>query len=241
MKLVEKNKTHLKFSTEIDESLANAIRRYVFHVPVLAIDEIEVSKNDSALYDETIAHRIGLIPLVMPKSVGKDKEFKLELSSKKEGNVYSGEMKGDLKVVYDKIPVTLLEKGQELELVATARLGLGVNHSKFSPGFMVYREMMNVKVEKDCPPEVTDACPVEIIAAISGKTEMKDAIVCDYFGTCVDYSNKQEKRCVSVEPSGELLITVESFGQMDSEEIFKKSIDALKKDLDNLSKEISKA
>ena len=63
MKLIEKKDDCVVFQAEIEESLANAIRRSVNHIPILAISHLEVSKNDSALYDEIIAHRMGLIPL----------------------------------------------------------------------------------------------------------------------------------------------------------------------------------
>ena len=63
METIEKTKTRIGFITNIDESLANAIRRSSSEIPVLAIEEVEFHKNDSALYDEILAHRIGLIPL----------------------------------------------------------------------------------------------------------------------------------------------------------------------------------
>jgi len=63
MKIIEKNKEKLRFVAEINEELTNALRRYANQIPVLAIDEVEISMNDSPLYDETVAHRLGLIPL----------------------------------------------------------------------------------------------------------------------------------------------------------------------------------
>jgi DNA-directed RNA polymerase alpha subunit len=69
MKVITKKNNQITFSAEVDESLANAVRRYVDQIPILAVDEVEISKNDSPLYDETVAHRIGMIPLKMDKSM----------------------------------------------------------------------------------------------------------------------------------------------------------------------------
>ena len=41
IKIISKNKEKIVFETDIGESLANAIRRSVLEIPVLAIDEVE--------------------------------------------------------------------------------------------------------------------------------------------------------------------------------------------------------
>jgi len=183
MELIENKENNLRFKSEISYTLANAIRRYVNEVPILAIDEVEISKNDSPLYDETVAHRIGLIPIKMES--GKN-SLKISLAVKREGYVVSGDF-SPAKVVYDKIPITILDKGQELEVVAEAKLGKGNEHAKYSPGFISYRGSLNPEDDKD---------------------------------------------------SKELIISVESFGQISPKEIFIQSLDCLKKDFLEVAKKL---
>jgi len=240
MKILNKKDNQITFSAEIDESLANAIRRYVDQIPILAVDEVEISKNDSPLYDETIAHRIGLIPLKMEKATNEKSVEEITLVAKKEGVVYSEEMKGKVKLVYDKIPITVLKKGQELEILATARVGRGSQHSKFSPGLMFYRNLIKIKVDKDCPKEIINACPKEVFNLEAGKTLIIDENKCDMCEACMEMARKMGKNCIELTPTGELVITVESFGQIDEKEIFKRAIKILKEDLEDVSKKISK-
>jgi DNA-directed RNA polymerase subunit D len=240
MKTVNKKYNQITFTVEIDESLANAIRRYVDQIPVLAIDEVEISKNDSPLYDETVAHRIGLIPLKMDKGMNEKTTEQLALIAKKDGVIYSEELKGKVSPVYDKIPITVLKKGQELEILATARVGKGSKHSKFSPGFMFYRDAVKVKIDKDCPKDVVNVCPRKILILDNGKVSITDENQCDMCEACTDFCRKAKKNSIELTPSKELVITVESFGQMEEEDIFKKAIEALKDDLKEVAKKIAK-
>jgi DNA-directed RNA polymerase subunit D len=240
MKIIDKKDNQITFSAEVDESLANAIRRYVDQIPVLAIDEVEISKNDSPLYDETIAHRMGLIPLKMDKATNEKTVEEITLVAKKDGMVYSEEMKGKIEPVFGKIPITVLKKGQELEILATARVGKGSKHSKFSPGLMFYRNLIKVKVDKDCPKEIVNMCPKNVFGLEAGKVTVVDENKCDMCEMCVDLARKMGKNCIELTPAGELVITVESFGQISEEDIFKKAIKILKEDLEEVSKKVAK-
>jgi len=240
MKIMDKKNNQVTFSAELDESLANAIRRYVDQIPILAIDEVEISKNDSPLYDETIAHRMGLIPLKMDKTTSEKTVEEITLIAKKDGMVYSEEMKGKIDPVYDKIPITVLKKGQELEILATARVGKGSKHSKFSPGLMFYRNLINVKLDKDCPKEVINACPKKVFGLENGKVSVIDEDKCDMCEACTDLCRKMGKNSIELTPTENLVITVESFGQISEEDIFKKAIKILKEDLEEVSKKIAK-
>lgn len=237
MKLIEKKEKQITFTAEINETLANAIRRYMNKIPVIAIDEVEISKNDSPLYDETIAHRMGLIPLKQGKDT-KKKNPKIELISKQEGMVYSKEMKG-MEIVYKEMPITFLNKGQELEITATTKMGEGVEHSKFSPGLLFYRNIPEITFAKDIYDKIKDKIPDNEVKIKGNEVVILDNKKKEIVDICERAGNKQGKN-VEINFKDELIITLESFGQIDVEEIIKKSIEELKKDLSSVSKKISK-
>ena len=236
MKLIQKNENQITFQAEVEESLANVIRRYVYQIPVLAVDEVEMIMNDSPLYDETLAHRIGLLPLVTGKSVNFNSKGELKLHSKKEGMVYSGELTGDVKLVYDNMPLTILDEGQELKLVATIKAGRGSEHSKFVAGLMFYRNIVEIKIDKDCPIEAAEVCSNHSLVLKDGKVVVANSDTCDICDACTEECKKKGKDSIKITPTKDLMITIESFGPMNYEDIFNKSIDVLKKDLAEISK-----
>ena len=63
MEMKENTSKKITFISDLNISLANAIRRSVNEIPILAIDEVDIYKNDSALYDEIVAQRLGLTVL----------------------------------------------------------------------------------------------------------------------------------------------------------------------------------
>ena len=232
METIKKKTDKLVFSTEMDNSLANAIRRYVNKVSIVAIDEVEISRNDSALYDEALAHRIGLIPLKAKKQTGK-----MKLESKKEGVVYSGELKGDADVVYDKIPITLLDKGQELEIKATLRSGRGSEHAKFSPGLMLFRNIAEIKIDKKFKDKIKKVCPNANIKESGNQITILDDGEEEISDVCSGIAEKTGEKPEIKELPG-LIIKLESFGQISPEAIFEKSIYELRKDLEDVSKKL---
>lgn len=236
MKLIEKNENQIIFGAEIEDSVVNAIRRYVGHIPVLAVDELEISRNDSPLYDETIAHRIGLVPIRAEKG---DEKSKIKLEVKREGSVYSGDMKG-VDIVYKTIPLTTLDKGQELELTATLKFGLGSQHAKFSPGLMFYRNAVEITMDKELLDEVQAAAPSAEIKEKGGKIIIEDNGKVEVADVLEGIAQKRRKKA-EVVAGKDMIVTVESFGQLEPKEIFKGSIDALKKDLNAVTKAIDKA
>ena len=66
IKIVNIDFNTIKFELfHTDLTVANALRRIIIsEVPTMAIETVIITENTSALHDEFIAHRCGLIPLV---------------------------------------------------------------------------------------------------------------------------------------------------------------------------------
>jgi DNA-directed RNA polymerase subunit D len=162
-RILEKREDSIKFIVEgIDIPFANALRRTILaDVPTFAVDEVEFFENDSALFDEIIAHRIGMIPLTTPAERFSldaleldDYTVTLSLEAEGPGMVYSGDMKSDddgVKPANPNIPIVKLAEGQRLTLNAYARLGRGKDHAKWQPGFVYYKYLTRLHVSKEIP------------------------------------------------------------------------------------------
>ena len=175
----------------------------------------------------------------MEKGVDEDTKSKLKLEAKKEGFVYSGELKGPEKIVYDKIPITSLTKGQELSLVAEIRTGKGKEHSKFSPGLIFYRNASEIIMDKEFYDEIKKIFPNSEIKEKGNKIVIIDDKKQEIGDVCEGIAERAGKTA-EVNKRKEMILTIESFGQMPVEDIFKKSIEELKKDLKDVSKKIEK-
>jgi DNA-directed RNA polymerase subunit D len=233
MELITQKENKIVFKTDINESLANAVRRYLNEIPTLAIEEVEISKNNSPLYDETLAHRLGLVPLKTEKSMNSKTEKKLKISSKKEGIVSSGDLKGDAKVVYEKIPLTYLDKDQEVNLTAIAKLGKGSEHSKHTPGLMFYRNNSEITMNKEFLGKLKKICP-----EIKVKEKGNNIIFKNEYGLELEDFAESSKSKVEINPLKELIITLENFGQIETKDLLKKSVEEIKKDLSEFDRKL---
>jgi len=233
MELITKKDNKLVFLAKIEDSLVNAIRRFVNEIPIFAIDEINVSKNDSPLYDETVAHRVGLIPLKMEKGIKEGEILNLEV--KKEGAVVSGDLKGKVKLVYDNIPITFLNKDQSMKFEGIVSLGKGITHSKFSSGLIFYRNVCEISLDKNFAEEIKKVCSNVEVKEKGGKAIILDNKEIEVEDVCMGICEKNRKEC-EVSETGDVVISVESFGQLEVKDVFVKSIEELKKGLKSFSK-----
>ncbi|MAG27342.1 DNA-directed RNA polymerase subunit D [Candidatus Pacearchaeota archaeon] len=230
METITNTPEKLVLRAEIPETLANSIRRSISEVPVLAVDEVEIFKNDSALYDEILAHRVGLIPLKTEKSMSDKTSITFKLTAKGPGIVYAEDLKGPGDIVFPKIPITLLGENHKLELTATATLGTGIIHAKYNPGICYYRHIQEIK----STPEI-DKLLQKSLGLI--KPEKKGSTwLCDPSEALLNKIETLDKEAISDSP--EILFVIESFGNMPAKDILEKSIKALTGNLDSFEKAI---
>jgi len=162
---INENKDNLlQFTLKgVTSAYANTLRRLMLgNVPTMAIDEVTFIKNGSVLYDEILAHRLGLVVLKtdlesykLPQEcscggVGCPQcQLKLKLNVEGPATVYASDLKSEdpsVKPVYPKTIIAKLLEGQKLELEAKAILGTGNDHAKWSPGLVWYRNKEIISV-----------------------------------------------------------------------------------------------
>ena len=138
----------------VDRVYANAVRRFALsEVPVMAIDDVVILENTSMMYDEVLAHRLGLIPIYTDLSrytLPEECDCKSELgcsrcrvlfvldaaATDKPKTIYSGDLVSEdkeTKPISPNIPIVKLAPGQKIKLEAYAKLGRGKEHAKWQP------------------------------------------------------------------------------------------------------------
>lgn len=247
VKLVSKSDTDSVYQIT-DERIAtiNSLRRVcISEVPTMAIEEVEFKKNSSAMYDEIIAHRLGLVPLKTDLS---SYNFRQDCKCKGEGCarcqvtltlkekgpkvVLATEMKSSDKAVVPAfpIPIAKLRKDQELEFTATAVLGRGKEHIKWSPCLAYHRYMPIIAINQELCEEggkYAEVCPLDILEFKNDKLQVRQGKEndCNLCEACVDACKTGG---IVVEPDKKnVLFCVENFGQLETPEIMKKGIDIL--------------
>ena len=241
---------------EVDVPYVNALRRVIIsEVPCMAIDEVVVLENSSIIQDETISHRLGLVPLktdldsyTLPEECECQSEFGCNLCrvtltldvETKEGtrSVYSGELVSENKEVVpvsDAIPIVKLAKEQKLRLEAYARLGKGKNHAKWQPvsmcAYKYYPKIQVASRQCDACGKCVDICPKRVLAKVDGKIEVKDLTACTLCQDCVEACPQNPKAIQVSWEENSFIFSLESTGGLRPERIIEEAVRILDKQL----------
>ncbi len=248
----EKKKNKVVFLIKgADEIFANTIRRIILEeVPTLAIEDLEIKENNSALYDEMLGLRLGLCPIKTDlKSYNlKEKckcdgegcaqcELKIHLKANKKGYVYAELAESSdpkCTFVYPKMPLTKLLSKQKVDVQMTAILGQGKNHVKWSPGLAFYKNEPSISIGavKD-PQSIAEACPQKVFVVKGNKlTVNKDNLYnCHLCQKCVDLNEN-----ITLDETDNFIFNLESWGQLSNKEILSQAAKIIVEKVEDMEK-----
>jgi DNA-directed RNA polymerase subunit D len=235
-------------------AFANALRRImVSEIPTMAVDSVDFHENDSILFDEVIAHRIGLIPISFdPDKFNRRSECRCEgkgcslcqvvfvIDRTGPCIVYSGDMKSSNKAVKPAspdFPIVELLKGQSIKLEATAIMGTGKEHAKWqaaNASYQYYPQLV-VKDAKEAKKCIRN-CPKGLIKLKADKPSLADPEKCDLCRQCLEGFPGIE---ITGDPE-RFIFRVESVSGLKPDYIITKSAEILGKKAEDFRKELKK-
>lgn len=253
LEVLEKNDTKLVFVVSgISIEMINAIRRIILsQIPVMAIDEVIILKNDSPLYDEIVAHRLGLIPLKTNLDIynlPRDCECggygcalcqvsltcEITNTTNKPMIIYSGELNSndpDVIPVHNEIPILKIDKNSKVIIEAYAILGTGKDHAKFSAvSNCAYRFYPVIEFDESKLTDIEELnlivkmCPEKLFELSNKKLKLKD----DYWKTCILCKSCEKNSDGKIKVSWKdttYIFTLESDGVLPFDVIIKKAFE----------------
>lgn len=235
----------------IKPALANSLRRIMItEVPTMCIDDVEIYENSSSLYDEILAHRLGLIPLktdlenyVLPENCSCAGEgcsscsLIFILDREGPGTVHSGDLQSEdprIFPVSDDIPIVKLAEGERIRMECKARLGAGIEHAKWQPGVISYKNLYRVEMTDNCPSDVVEKCTRGVFELEDYQVIVKDTTRCNLCRVCL-------KVCPDIKITTDedsFVFMIESNGSLPADAIFLKAADILKTKAEEFAEKI---
>lgn len=237
---ITKTENTMTFRVEgVTAAYLNTLRRMMMtEVPTIAIERVEFSKNNSIIYDEMLAHRLGLVPLKSdlasysvkenygePGNPATEVTLTLQVPKAKGSHtVTAGEFVSsdpNVKPVHENMPLVRLLEGQDLELIAYGELGFGKDHMKWSPALVTYKYFPTITITKQ--PRNAKRVAERYPALFEVKGD-KLVVTKDAGAHMPDLDLDMDDGEVSIANSDDFLLTIESWGQLSPESIVEEAI-----------------
>jgi DNA-directed RNA polymerase subunit D len=229
-------------------------------VPTLSIDDVKIYDNTSALFDEMLAHRLGLIPIASDEGFTVPREecscggegcpacsVVLTMSVEGPGMVYSRDLiSEDPRIAPSDpdIPIVKLTKDQKVVLEARAVVSCGREHAKWQPttacGYKNY-PVISISEKCDACAQCVDECPREILEISHGKVAVAEGKLeacslcrlCER--ACLNTGIGEESAIRIGTDESRFLFVVESDGSLPAGRIVAKALEYLKSQSGELS------
>jgi DNA-directed RNA polymerase subunit D len=236
-------------------AFANALRRImVSEVPTLAIEWVDFTDNSSTLFDETIAHRLGMIPLRFdPNNFNLHEDCKcggkgcplcqVVFALEKTGPcmAYSGDLKSSNKYVKPTdpgFPIAELLKGHSLRLEAVSSLGTGKKHARWQAANASYQYYPGISGgECKNAKKVVSECPTDALRLKYRKVDFKDPLLCNLCRKCEEVCSGELK--ILGDP-GRFIFRVETVSGLEPAYIVQKAAEILEKKGEDFKKSAGK-
>ncbi|HIH96095.1 MAG TPA: DNA-directed RNA polymerase subunit D [Thermoplasmata archaeon] len=243
---------------EANPYFVNTLRRILTEeIPQMAIEDVIVYDNTSALFDEIITHRLCLLPLPWDDRFRfRDKcsckgegcsNCTLHYTLSKEGpcTIYSRDLIPeipDYAVVDPSIPIVELKEEQRLILEAEAMVGQGREHAKWQAvsraSYKYYPEIQIDNKKCDDCKQCVDACPNNCLGLENGKIFVKDLRSCSLCKACVEAC---ESGAITVNGSDQKFIfNFETNGNIKAKDALLKAVELLDEKYKEFAKKLSK-
>ncbi|MBI0584357.1 MAG: DNA-directed RNA polymerase subunit D [Methanomassiliicoccus sp.] len=271
LKILDMSETHARFVVSgTRPEMANALRRTLMtEVPKMAIETVEFHlgpirdedgkecESVSPLFDEIIAHRLGLVPIPTDPDlyVFKDQctcegegcpscTIMYSLNKKGPSEVYSGDLEPlggkELRVKDELVPIVKLGPKQALLVYASAELGTAKRHAKWQvTNGANYRYYPTVTIDaKKCDDsdDCIKACPRDVLARKDGKLVVANLEGCILCSACTEAC---PQGAITVHGDNtKFIFEFETDGSLSARDTLRKALEILEKQFDEFREDV---
>lgn len=245
-------------------AFANSLRRaMISEVPTLAIENVRIYDNTSVLFDEMLAHRLGLIPLRtnltthVPMSECACQGMgcpvctaTYTLSVEGPRMVYSRDLvPADPESVPadENVPIVKLNEDQKIVLEARAVVNVGKEHAKWQPTLACgYKSYPVIQIDERCDGcgMCVEECPRDVLKTETPRKisvgRIEDCSLCKLCErVCLSGSIGTESSIHISTDESRFIFVVESDGSLPVKEIVERAIQHIRKKSSDLNEVLS--